>query len=55
MISWFSRKKTSVALSTTETEYMEACLACTEAIWIWKFLSRLFDLELDATSIYCDN
>jgi hypothetical protein len=55
MISWFSKKQTSVALSTTEAEYMATCLACTEAIWILKLLSRLFDIELDATSICCDN
>jgi hypothetical protein len=51
LISWFSRKQSRVALSTTETEYMVACLACTEAIWLRKLLSGLFDIELDATSI----
>jgi hypothetical protein len=55
MISWFSRKQTSVALSATEVEYMAACLACTEAVWLRKLLSRLFDIELDATSICYDN
>ena len=29
MISWSSRKKKSVALSTAEAEYMVACEACT--------------------------
>jgi hypothetical protein len=55
MISWFSRKQTSVVLSTTEAEYMAACLACTEVVWLRKILSGLFDIELDATSICCDN
>jgi hypothetical protein len=55
MISWFSRMQTSVALSTTEAEYMAACLACTEAVWLRKLLSGLFYIELDATSIHCDN
>jgi hypothetical protein len=55
MISRFSRKQTNVALSTTKAEYMVACLACTEAVWLRKLLSRLFDIELDATSICCDN
>jgi hypothetical protein len=55
MISWFSRKQTSVALSTIEAEYMATCLACTEVVWLWKLLSGLFDIELDATSICCDN
>jgi hypothetical protein len=34
---------------------MATCLACTEAVWLWKLLSGLFDNELDATSICCDN
>jgi hypothetical protein len=55
MISWFSMKQTSVALNTTEAEYMATCLACTEAVWLPKLLSGLFDIELDATSICCDN
>ena len=32
MISWFSRKKTSIALSTTEAEYIAACSTCSEAV-----------------------
>jgi hypothetical protein len=55
MISWFSRKQTTVALNTIEEEYMESCLACTEAVWLRILLSRLFDIELDATIICCDN
>ena len=34
MISWFSRKQSSVALSTTEVEYIAVCSASCEAIWI---------------------
>ena len=55
MISWFSRKKTSIALSTTEVEYIAACSACSEAIWLRKMLADLFDEELDVTDILCDN
>jgi hypothetical protein len=44
MISWFSRKQTIAALSTTEAEYMAACLACTEAVWLRKLLLGLFDI-----------
>ena len=32
MISWFSRKQTSVALSTTKAEYVAACSASSEAV-----------------------
>jgi hypothetical protein len=55
MISWASRKQKSVALSTAETNYIAACDACTEAIWLHKLVSGLFDQVLDSTVIYCDN
>ena len=55
VIAWCSRKQTSVVLSTTEAEYIAACSASSEAVWLRKMLSRLFDLEMDATCIYCDN
>ena len=55
VISSFSRKKFYVALSTVEAEYVTACSASCEAVWLRKLLSDLFDLQLDATCIYCDN
>ena len=55
MISWFSRKQSSVALSTTEAEYIVACSASCEAIWIQKLMPGLFNLELDTTVNLCDN
>ena len=44
-----------MALSTVEAEYVAACLASCEAVWLRKLLSDLFDLRVDATCIYCDN
>jgi hypothetical protein len=55
MISWSSRKQKSVALSTAEAEYMAACEACTEEVWLRKLISDLFDQTLELTTIYCDN
>ena len=55
MISWFSRKQSSVALSTAEAEYIAACSASCEAMWLRKLMSGLFNLELDTTMILCDN
>ena len=55
MISWFSRKQTSVSLSMAEAEYIAACFASCEAIWLRKLMSGLFNLELDTTVILCDN
>jgi hypothetical protein len=55
MISWQSRKQSSIALNTAEAEYIAACSASCEAIWLRKLLTDLFDLEMEATTILCDN
>ena len=55
MISWFSRKRSSVALSTAEAKYIVDCSASCEAIWLRKLMSRLFNLEMETTVILCDN
>jgi hypothetical protein len=55
MISWQSRKQSSIALSMAEAEYIVACSASCEAIWLRKLLTGLFDLEMEATAILCDN
>ena len=55
MILWLSRKQSSVVFSTAKVEYIVACSASCEAIWLWKLLSGLFGLELEATVILCDN
>ena len=55
VISWLSRKKSYVALSTAEAEYVTTFSASCEEVWLRKLLSDLFDIQLDATYIYCDN
>jgi hypothetical protein len=55
MISWQSRKQSSIALSTMEAYYIAACSASCEAIWLRKLLTGLFDLEMKETLILCDN
>eukprot|EP00253_Pinus_taeda_P025171 PITA_25171 len=54
-ISWMSRKQKSVALSSTEAEYIAASMASCEAVWLRKLFSELFGHVLDTTVIYCDN
>ena len=44
-----------MALSIAKEEYVTTCSASCEAVWLRKLLSNLFDLQLDATCIYCDN
>jgi hypothetical protein len=42
VISWFSRKQRSMALSSTKAEYMVASLVACEALWLRKLLLGLF-------------
>jgi hypothetical protein len=44
MISWLSRKQTSVELSTAEAKYIATSVASHEAVWLRKLLAGLFDL-----------
>ena len=46
-ISWQSRQQASVALSTMESEYMAACAAAQEAIWLRLLLKDLDLLDGD--------
>jgi hypothetical protein len=55
MISWQIRKQSSISLSMTKAEYIAACSTSCEAIWLRKLLTGLFDLEMEATMILCDN
>jgi hypothetical protein len=41
LVSWFSRKQKSVALSSAEGEYMATSQASGEAIWLRKMLVGL--------------
>ena len=49
VISWFSRKKYHVALSTAEVEYVVACSASCEVVCLRNILCDLIDLQLDAS------
>jgi hypothetical protein len=55
MTSWKRRKQSSISLNTVEVEYIAACSASCEAIWIRKLLTGLFDLEMESTVILCDS
>jgi hypothetical protein len=55
MISWFSKNQMSVALNSTEAEYMAASMASCKSIWLCKLLIGLFDWEFKPTVIYYDN
>jgi hypothetical protein len=55
VVSWFSQKKKSVALSFAEAKYMAANQVNCEALWLRKFLVGLFGVQLRPTVIYYDN
>ncbi|GMG39212.1 unnamed protein product [Aspergillus oryzae] len=55
-ISWRSKKQRTVALSSTEAEYMALTEATQEAIWLKAFLCELGEMKSDeAVKIYEDN
>lgn len=57
VVSWQSKKQPTVALSTTEAEYMAATQACKEALW-WRSLLHEISLGFQVdkpTTIHSDN
>ncbi len=46
-ISWKSTKQTSIAQSSTETEYIAQASAAKEALWIGTFLSKIYGSTYD--------
>ncbi|GJZ48445.1 retrovirus-related pol polyprotein from transposon TNT 1-94 [Tanacetum coccineum] len=54
LTSWFSKKQTALAISTTESEYVSAGKACQQALWMKQALID-YDVRLDDVSIMCDN
>ena len=50
VVSWFSRKQKSVALSSAEVEYMAASMVACEGMSLMKLLSGLFECELGCSS-----
>ena len=54
-ISWMSRKRKSIALSTAKAKYIVASMASCEVVWLRKLFSELFGHVLNTTLIFCDN
>ncbi|GKA08085.1 hypothetical protein Tco_0687416 [Tanacetum coccineum] len=54
LTSWFSKKQTALAISTTKTEYVSTGKACQQALWMKQDLVD-FDIKLDDIPILCDN
>ncbi|GJX98602.1 retrovirus-related pol polyprotein from transposon TNT 1-94 [Tanacetum coccineum] len=54
LTSWFSKKQTALAISTTEAEYVSAGKACQQPLWMKQALID-YDVRLDDVLIMCDN
>ena len=55
LVSWFSKKKSSISLSTAEAEYVVAASCCTQLLWM---MQTLQDFQIKCSSpiyIMCDN
>ena len=54
LVSWFSKKQNSVALSTVEAEYISAASCCAQVLWMRQTLHD-YGLSFSYTPIMCDN
>lgn len=55
MFSWSSVKQQCVALSIAEAEYISACEATTQAMWLRFVLKDFGEMQTEATRLKWDN
>ena len=55
LVSWLSKKKTSILLSTVEVEYIAVKTCCTQVLWMKQTLQDLQVQYSEPISIFCDN
>jgi hypothetical protein len=54
-VTWSSQRQQTIALSTTESEFMAACAATKEAIWIKLLLSDIGEYKQHMLCLHLDN
>lgn len=56
-VTWEARKQKTIALSSTEAEYMALCEAAKEVVYLRNFLKEIyfFNKVAEPTIVYCDN
>ena len=54
LVSWFSKKQNSIALSTTEAEYIAAGCCCAQILWMRQTLAD-YRITFPPTTILCDS
>eukprot|EP00253_Pinus_taeda_P035176 PITA_35176 len=55
LVSWFSKKQSSIALSTAEAEYVAVASYCTQLLWTMQTLQDYQIMCIPPISILCDN
>eukprot|EP00253_Pinus_taeda_P022397 PITA_22397 len=55
LVSWFSKKQSSIALFTTKAEYVAAASCCTQLLWMMQTLQDMQIICTPPPSIFCDN
>ena len=55
VVTWSSKKQETVALSSSEAEYVAASSAIRQVLWLRKLLVDLNHEQMGATEIFCDN
>jgi hypothetical protein len=55
LISWLSKKKGSISLSTTEAEYIAVATCCTQVLWMIQTIADLEVKYIVPIPIHCDN
>ena len=54
-VSWLSKRQATIALLTTEAEYVALCMATQEAIWLRRLLADIGEPPEGPKEIYEDN
>ena len=54
LISWNSKKQTSIATSTAEAEYLAAGSCCSQLLWVQQQLKD-YGVQAEESPIFCDN
>ena len=55
VVSWSSKKQQIVSLSTSEVEFIAAIACACQAIWLRRILEELQFMQVEATTVFCDN
>ena len=55
LVSWLSKKQSSILLSTIQDEYIAAASCCTQVIWMKQTLEYILIKYEDLIVISCDN